>query len=62
MTWASDNETLTHSSLAKLEAFYRANHEEFSDKDFQLMFGMNGPRRRGDVGRYHMLKKKMNIS
>ena len=46
---------------SQLEAFYRGNFQEFSDKDFQLMFAMNGPRRRGDIGRYHMLKKKLNI-
>ena len=31
-----------------------------SFSDFQLMFSMNGPRRKGDIGRYHMLVKRLD--
>lgn len=44
--------------MEELVAYYSANKEDFSEKDFELMFNMNGPRRRGDVGRYHMLNRK----
>lgn len=46
-------------STLQLEAYYRANQRDFADKDFQLMFEMNGPRRRGDIGRYNMMKKRV---
>ena len=47
--------------MEELEAYYRGNHQEFSDADFTLMFAMNGPRRKGDVGRFNLLKKKMRM-
>mmetsp|Transcript_16103 Transcript_16103/g.23375 ORF Transcript_16103/g.23375 Transcript_16103/m.23375 type:complete len:795 (-) Transcript_16103:265-2649(-) len=47
--------------MEELETYFRGNHQEFSDSDFQLMFSMNGPRRRGDPGRYALLKKKMQL-
>jgi hypothetical protein len=46
--------------MPELEAYYQENRNDFSEQDFQLMFSMNGPRRKGDVGRYHMLVKKMD--
>lgn len=45
--------------MEELVAYYSANSEEFSEVDFALMFSMTGPRRRGDVGRYHMTKKNL---
>jgi hypothetical protein len=45
--------------MEELAAYYTANHDEFSDDDFMLMFAMTGPRRRGDVGRFHMTKKNL---
>jgi hypothetical protein len=46
--------------MAELEAYYQENRNDFSEQDFQLMFGMNGPRRKGDIGRYHMLVKRLD--
>lgn len=40
--------------MPELEAYYQENRGDFSEADFQLMFGMDGPRRKGDIGRYHM--------
>jgi len=45
--------------MDELEAYFRANQDDFSDKDFQLMFEMDGPRRRGDIGRYNMMKRRI---
>ena len=44
--------------MEELVAYYMSNSEDFSYADFELMFGMTGPRRRGDVGRLHMLKRR----
>jgi hypothetical protein len=44
--------------MPELEAYYQANRDDFSEQDFQLMFSMEGPRRKGDIGRYHMLQRK----
>ena len=46
--------------MPELEAYYQENRNDFSEQDFQLMFSMDGPRRKGDVGRYHMLVKKLD--
>lgn len=46
--------------MAELEAYYQENRNDFSEQDFQLMFAMNGPRRKGDIGRYHMLVKRLD--
>lgn len=46
--------------MEELSAYYTANRDEFSEEDFQLMFAMTGPRRRGDVGRYHMTKRNID--
>jgi len=48
--------------IEELEAYFRENHQEFSDSDFALMFNMDGPRRKGDIGRYHLLKRKMRLN
>jgi len=45
--------------MEELVAYYTANRDEFSEEDFALMFSMTGPRRRGDVGRFHMTKKNL---
>jgi hypothetical protein len=45
--------------MEELVAYYTANRDDFTEADFQLMFAMNGPRRRGDVGRYHMTKRQL---
>lgn len=45
--------------MDELVAYYSANRDEFSEEDFTLMFSMTGPRRRGDIGRYHMTKKSL---
>jgi len=45
--------------MEELVAYYSANQEDFSEEDFLLMFGMTGPRRRGDVGQYHMMKRRL---
>lgn len=47
--------------MEELVAYYSANQEEFTDEEFALMFAMNGPRRRGDVGRFHMTKKNLAL-
>jgi len=46
--------------MSELEAYFQENRNDFSDQDFQLMFSMNGPQRKGDIGRYHMLVKRMD--
>jgi hypothetical protein len=46
--------------MAELEAYYQENRNDFSEQDFQLMFTMDGPRRKGDIGRYHMLVKRLD--
>ena len=46
--------------MSELEAYYQENRSDFSEQDFQLMFSMNGPRRKGDIGRYHMLVKRLD--
>lgn len=46
--------------MAELEAYYQENRNDFSEQDFQLMFSMNGPRRKGDIGRYQMLVKRLD--
>jgi hypothetical protein len=45
--------------LEELCAFYSSSPDEFSDEDFELMFSMDGPRRRGDINRYHMLRQQL---
>ena len=45
--------------MEELVAYYSANRGDFSEDDFRLMFAMTGPRRRGDVGRFHMMKRRM---
>ena len=45
--------------MEELVAYYTANRGDFSEEDFMLMFSMTGPRRRGDVGRFHMMKRRM---
>lgn len=44
--------------MEELVAYYTANQEDFSEEDFMLMFAMTGPRRRGDIGQYHMVKRR----
>jgi hypothetical protein len=46
--------------MPELEAYYQENRGDFSEADFQLMFGMDGPRRKGDIGRYHMIVKRLD--
>ena len=43
--------------MEELAAYYAANQGDFSEEDFLLMFSMTGPRRKGDVSRFHMLKR-----
>lgn len=45
--------------MEELCAFYSSSPDEFGEEDFELMFSMAGPRRRGDLGRYRMLKKQL---
>jgi hypothetical protein len=45
--------------MEELVAYYAANRGDFMEADFELMFSMNGPRRQGDVGRYHMAKRQL---
>lgn len=45
--------------MEELVAYFMANREDFSESDFELMFTMTGPRRRGDVGRFHMAKRQL---
>eukprot|EP00980_Cylindrotheca_fusiformis_P023209 scaffold10220_cov148-Cylindrotheca_fusiformis.AAC.7 len=45
--------------MSELEAYYQDNRNDFSEQDFQLMFSMDGPKRKGDINRYHKLFKKM---
>ena len=45
--------------MGELEAYYRDNRNDFSEQDFQLMFSMDGPKRKGDVSRYHKLFARM---
>jgi hypothetical protein len=45
--------------MEELVAYYAANRYDFTEADFELMFSMNGPRRQGDVGRYHMAKRQL---
>ncbi len=45
--------------MEELVAYYMANSEDYSEADFELMFTMTGPRRRGDVGRFHMAKRQL---
>jgi hypothetical protein len=43
--------------MEELATYYSANQDDFSEEDFMLMFAMTGPRRKGDINRYHMLKR-----
>ena len=43
--------------MPELEAYYQENRRDFTEEDFKLMFTMNGPRRKGDGNRYHLLVK-----
>jgi hypothetical protein len=45
--------------MEELVAYYTANHTEFSEEDFALMFASTAPRRRGDAGRFHLAKKNL---
>jgi hypothetical protein len=45
--------------MEELVAYYSANRDEFTEEEFQLMFAMTGPRRRGDIGKYHLTKKQL---
>ena len=45
--------------MEELCAFYSSSPDEFSEEDFELMFSMDGPRRRGDLNRYRMLKQEI---
>jgi hypothetical protein len=45
--------------MEELCAFYSSSPDEFSEEDFELMFAMDGPRRRGDLGRYKMLRQQL---
>jgi hypothetical protein len=44
--------------MEELVTYYTSNREDFTEDDFILMFSMTGPRRRGDAGQYHMLKRR----
>eukprot|EP00523_Entomoneis_sp_CCMP467_P003213 CAMPEP_0168742486 /NCGR_PEP_ID=MMETSP0724-20121128/13060_1 /TAXON_ID=265536 /ORGANISM="Amphiprora sp., Strain CCMP467" /LENGTH=1240 /DNA_ID=CAMNT_0008790035 /DNA_START=101 /DNA_END=3823 /DNA_ORIENTATION=- len=44
--------------MEELVAYYNANQTDFPESDFMLMFGMTGPRRQGDVGRFHMINRR----
>jgi hypothetical protein len=44
--------------MDELCAYYTANQDDFSSADFELMFSMTGPRRRGDVGRLNLMKRR----
>jgi hypothetical protein len=44
--------------MEELCAYYAANKDDFSNADFELMFSMTGPRRRGDVGRLNLMKRR----
>lgn len=45
--------------MEELETYYEDNRNDFTEEDFQLMFTMDGPKRKGDVNRYHELFKMM---
>jgi hypothetical protein len=45
--------------MEELVAYHNANRGDFPEEDFMTMFAMTGPRRRGDVGRFHMMKRRM---
>jgi len=44
--------------MDELVAYYMANSEDYTEEDFELMFSMNAPRRRGNVSRFHMAKRQ----
>jgi hypothetical protein len=44
--------------MEELAAYYGVNQGDFTEEDFMLMFGMTGPRRQGDVKRYHHMKRQ----
>jgi len=44
--------------MEELVSYCRTNRNEYCDEDYKMMFGMNGPRRKGDVSRYAILKDK----
>jgi hypothetical protein len=46
-------------SSIQLEDQYRSHPAQFTDQDYELMFGFNGPRRRGDPRKFNLLKSKM---
>jgi len=45
--------------MEELCAFYASSPDEFTEEDFELMFSMDGPRRRGDLNRYRVLKQEL---
>ncbi|GKY97083.1 hypothetical protein MPSEU_000666800 [Mayamaea pseudoterrestris] len=44
--------------MEELAAYYAVNQGDFTEEDFMLMFSMTGPRRKGDINRYHMMKRQ----
>ena len=44
--------------MEELAAYYAVNQGDFTEEDFMLMFSMTGPRRKGDISRYHMMKRQ----
>lgn len=51
--------SLMEMSIEELAEYYTHNSDEFSDEDFELMFKMDGPRRRGDDKQFKRLKKEI---
>jgi hypothetical protein len=45
--------------MDELMSYWRNNQDEFTDDDYRIMFGMNGPNRRGDIKKYAALKESM---
>jgi len=45
--------------MDELMSYWRNNRDEFTDDDYRIMFGMNGPNRRGDIKKYAALKESM---
>lgn len=46
-------------TVEELAEYYTTHPDEFTNSDFELLFGMDGPRKRGDSSQFKKLKKQL---
>lgn len=47
--------------IEELVSYCRTNRNQFTDVDYKMMFGMDGPRRKGDIKRYAVLLRQDHL-